>query len=352
MIREIHLQNFRPHEKLRLKNVHPNLNVIIGDTGTGKTSIFRAMKLLFNNKPSGGSKLYKFKESSKLIIKALIDDIVITREAKKYILKYIDLDKPLELTSFGKNVPEPIKKVINIQDINWQLQIQPHFLILDNGGSVSKYLNPIFGSEENEQIILEIKNQSSKVKEQIRLHNSIIKNNEKILTQFHNITSHVKRAEKIQSHIKHLQATERLIFSIQKNLDSIQKIDEQIKDTEKIEYLVDKLTNIDSLDSKATKLELKINKIEYYINKIEKIEIIPVDSFLNKIKVIEDIENKKSSLQDRIFRIQLMLKSYDNIEENIEENTIELNKDKKEWDETFNSLDICPLCDQIIRKKG
>jgi len=350
MINEIELSNFRPHLNLKLKNLHPNLNVFIGDTGTGKTSIFRALRLLFSNEPPGGAKLYKFKENAKLIVKALVDDIVITRESKKYTIKKINVEKPLELTSFGRGAPQPIKNILNLQDINWQLQIQPHFLILENGGNASKYLNPILGSEDSELILTEIKKQSSKFKEDFRLQNSIIKDNEIILSKYKNIGEFHKRIKKIQKLYNHNKATERLIFSLEKMFSNFQKIDSQMIGILKLKMFKKKVENIESKSVDIYHLELDVNRLEKYLKKFKKLKYISVKSYMKTLEQIEEKNLEKNSLQTDIDKLQSLLKSYKTLNETLEEGLKEYDKIKNKWDISFSKLKICPFCSQPIKK--
>lgn len=350
MIREIYLSNFGPHKKLILKDLHPNLNVIIGNSGTGKTSIFRALRMLFNNEPSGAAKLYKPKDDKKLSIKVLIDDIVITREPKKYLIKSIDLEKPIELTSFGKGVPEPIKKILNLQDINWQLQIHEHFLILKNGGEAAKYLNPILGSNESELIISKVKEQTSKLKDELKLHNSIIKQNEKTLIVFQNIEDFLKRINKIQSHIEHLQANEKTNFSLTRKVNSLLEIEPQIINSLKIKSYLKKIGKIEEVNKNINKLENKINKISFILTKITNIKIISVTSFLKTFKKIETKLERQDHLQKQIEKLRSLLRSYTTNDEAIELGLLEYEEAKQEWNEKFSKLKICLLCGQEIKK--
>jgi DNA repair exonuclease SbcCD ATPase subunit len=348
MIKSIELSNFRPHISLKLKNLHPNLNVFIGDTGTGKTSIFRALRLLLENVPQSGVKLYKFIKDKKIGIKANINDILVWRSDKKYTIKKDD-GPAINITAFGKKIPKPVKDIINLQDINWQSQIQPPFLVIENGGAIAKILNPIMGSEESDLIINKVKEQVGKLRGDFKLLNSIISDNEKICKQLQNIGKHKKVLEEIQMHIRHLQGSERLIFSISEKLLEIRKIDKIIIHPIKLNSFKKRMKEIESLIENSFELKTNINRMEDKVNKFKNLKHVSVKLYLEAIKEMEDKRTEKIALQGDIDRIESLLKSYEIIDEELENGLEQYSKLKEKWNKEFSKLKICLLCEQEIK---
>ena len=52
MIKKIQIQNFQSHKETTLK-LDPGVNIIVGTTDSGKTSILRALRWVIWNRPSG-----------------------------------------------------------------------------------------------------------------------------------------------------------------------------------------------------------------------------------------------------------------------------------------------------------
>lgn len=346
MINDIVLKNFGPHKSLKLKDLHPNLNVIIGDTNTGKSSIFRALRLLFNNEPQGGTKLFKHKEKTDIFIQAIIDGFNISRKAKSYT---IDNHK---LTAFGKNVPEPVKEIISLQDINWQLQIQPHFLVLDNGGTVAKYLDPIMGSEECDLILAEIKKQSVDFRSDIKALSKVIEENKKIVDSLSSIPGFKKRINKLQSYIHHLQGLEKPIFLVTEKINLISELDSKIINPKEINSFIKRLDDIWELVTEVSNVESKVSKIESKINRLKSLKHIPVKAHIEVLEEIEAKCIKKSALQMRIDKLQSWFNSYETINEALEEGLEKQKKLEKKWKKHFSSLEYCPLCNQRIVDDG
>ena len=52
MLTQIKIKNFLSH-KNAIIDLHEGVNALIGETGAGKSAIFKALDWLFQNKPSG-----------------------------------------------------------------------------------------------------------------------------------------------------------------------------------------------------------------------------------------------------------------------------------------------------------
>jgi len=54
MIKQLTIKNFQSHKKTKLE-FSDGVNIIIGQSDSGKTAIIRALNWVVNNKPSGDS---------------------------------------------------------------------------------------------------------------------------------------------------------------------------------------------------------------------------------------------------------------------------------------------------------
>ena len=68
------LKNFQIHIDRHFK-FKPGLNVIIGETGTGKSSIMRSFRLSLNNQPRAGETKYKNRRTKKPIDTTIINNL-------------------------------------------------------------------------------------------------------------------------------------------------------------------------------------------------------------------------------------------------------------------------------------
>lgn len=141
MLRELHLRDFQKHKNQKI--VFDKITTIVGPNESGKSTFLRALYWICFNKPSG-KKFIRW-GSKRAGVRLLIDDHTIERiRSEKNIYK---LDGKV-LKAFGPNVPESIKKILNIEQENVQYQIdtQVHkscFWLTLSPAQVSRELNQI-----------------------------------------------------------------------------------------------------------------------------------------------------------------------------------------------------------------
>src|SRR5437868_1166338 len=119
MLRALQLKGFQSHKLSRLEFV-PGVNILIGDTNSGKSSIIRALYWLVNNRPSGQS----FINGKECSVSIETDKGSVTR-CRLPFNGYLVNDT--KFTAIGTSVPSEVVEILNLSDINFQLQLAPHF---------------------------------------------------------------------------------------------------------------------------------------------------------------------------------------------------------------------------------
>lgn len=214
MIRSIEIENFQSHEHSILE-FDKGLNVIMGTSHSGKSSIVRALQWALQNRPQGfsfRSHFAKPKESTRVAIE-FIDDSYIVRERNKSENKYELPDCKLE--ALRSDVPEEVQRLSQITSTNIQAQGEPYFLLSQTPGAV--------GREFNRCVNLQI------IDEKIKKANSIVDSTSRrkrdIETELNDIReklprfSHVTIAEKLLSEIDSLLLKS---SNLQKEIDRLQ----------------------------------------------------------------------------------------------------------------------------------
>lgn len=117
-LRCLQIRNFQTHESTELEFA-PGLNVIRGKNSSGKTSVFRAVRLLAYNRPTRGVDDALIRRGkSQLVVKATMsDDSWVIREKGKDVNRYV-VSSPLitggqiELNNFGQSVPPEVSAAL------------------------------------------------------------------------------------------------------------------------------------------------------------------------------------------------------------------------------------------------
>lgn len=152
MIDFIALENFQSHENSRLDFV-PGINALIGQSGNGKTAVFRGLDWIRKNRPMGKGFISYWNRNKHgdpinptLVRVKSNSDWEITRmrsaDFNGYLLHHFgDFVKELEAT--GTSVPDEISQILNLSDVNVQRVRDLPFLLAGSSGEAARFFNKI-----------------------------------------------------------------------------------------------------------------------------------------------------------------------------------------------------------------
>lgn len=150
MFKHIDIKNYQSHKHTRLE-LHPNVNVIVGRSTSGKSAIFRALNWLITNRPLGDRFRSDFrKKDEPTIVSAAVDTGEEAVIAKNKVLTYsiITKDHTADFGAVGSDIPDLVKSLLRMGELNVQNQLDPHFLITGSAREVARVMNRITKIEE------------------------------------------------------------------------------------------------------------------------------------------------------------------------------------------------------------
>lgn len=168
MIKKLQLINFQSHKDTTLE-FSPGLNIIAGGNHNGKTAIFRAIKWIVTNRPSGES--FQRWNSGHTTVILDNDNHIISRDKginNSYTVDGMDGVDGMEFEKVGTSVPEEVEKALNLSLDNFQHQHDPPFLLSDTPGEVSKKVNEIFHLDEINSLLQITNKRKRKVSKKIK----------------------------------------------------------------------------------------------------------------------------------------------------------------------------------------
>ena len=140
MLTSLSLEHFQAHHKRRF-DLPSAIVSIVGPSEQGKSSILRAIRLICLGEWDSG---YVRHGEENCFVSLTIDGRVIKRKKGKVNLLKLDGH---EKKAFGKEMPEEVARLLNVSELNFQRQLDPHFWFSDTAGEVSKQLNKIVNLE-------------------------------------------------------------------------------------------------------------------------------------------------------------------------------------------------------------
>jgi len=142
-LKSLDLLNFQSHEDTSLKFCG-GVNVIIGASDSGKSSICRALNWVRTNRPMGDSFITKGKKDTKVTVEVGEYRIVRAKKAGQGGT-YTVAGK--EFKALRGNVPEEVSALLGNNDILYQHQLEPHYLVTDSAGRMAEAVGRIVDLE-------------------------------------------------------------------------------------------------------------------------------------------------------------------------------------------------------------
>lgn len=347
MIKTIEIQNFQSHKHSTLE-LHPNVNVIVGRSDSGKTAIIRALKWVIWNRPSGESFRSRWGGKTKVDL-TFIDDQKVSRIKDKGENQY-QLNSSV-FSAFGTEVPKEITEALQMNDINLQQQFDAPFLLSASSGEAASHFNKIahidqIGTSQKiiQSWIREIERTKAAAEKEVE--NTTVQ-----LQEFEYLSRFEADLEGLELLNKDLITLYRSVSQIEKTVNTIQQIQQEIVTESEILTLEPILLSVLKTLDQQTELEKQEQQLYDLIKKLERLEteITEADSFISLSKSVESL----LSLYQQVDSLKQEKSKIDQTINKIIDNQTKLSQLQKEQEQLQllfkkSMPDVCPLCNQPI----
>jgi exonuclease SbcC len=295
MIKSLHIKNYLSHKDTFIE-FHPGSNVIIGLSDAGKSAVMNALYWVLFNQPLGDD--FRSWWGGDTSVKVELDNGTVERVRKTGFNGYI-LNNKGRFEAIKSGIPDEIANVLNINDVNFQQQLDSHFLLSKTSGEVAKYFNKIARLDKIDLSTSNINSWISTITQTIRTKQDDFKKKVDELKTYNYLEQYeeeVVRLETLQKthDLQNIQA-ENLntvltnLENIQKEIDSFQKI---LSIEKQLDEILDKITTKNKLEEDYDKLCNIIESIESKQQKIKSYEcILTQESNITKISQLYSDKN-------------------------------------------------------------
>lgn len=311
MLNSITIKNFESHKDTNI-DLHPGVNVLVGESDEGKSGVIRAFKWNAKNRPKGdgyrNDDLDPKKDKKEVVQVGIIYDksglVIRERDGVSGGINHYQIDSEEPLRALRTDVPDEVQEVTKIKDVNIQGQhpSEQYFLLGDKPGQVAKKFNKVAGLTIMDDAL-------SEVKSRIRICNATIAVRQKELENFEEAeknTQWIDKAEKFGKKLKKfkskLEDSERKFELLEELVSQVHEINSILKS--EFKGLDDALLEVKSLESDQLKIsdqEKQTNKLSDSIRSIKKLDL--------DISVTLDTSKAQKSLKSLISE-QLKIQEY------------------------------------------
>ena len=343
MIEELHLKNCQSHKDSILK-FSPGLNIITGDTDSGKSAIIRGLDKICYNSMTSKELISHWSKS--LFISIVVDNHKLELKNEGKDVYTLD-DTPFKAS--GGKVPEEIQNIINMDDINFQNQIDSFFLLDETSGYVASYLNQIANLSQIDSTTKSIKSELNETKRTILNDKGTLQGKEEVLESYSYLTllaTAIKEADELE---ENKSALELEINAIGFLADKIEKIDSKLNSNQKILSLKPIVDSAIATQNELGELEQKVKRIDTLLTNLELIDanIKKLSNLITLKPLFSDIkklEKKQSVLNMKLEGLDDYISILSNIERRLKTAHANRLQEQSKYDSEFKKLDVCFVC--------
>jgi DNA repair exonuclease SbcCD ATPase subunit len=352
MIERLEIKNVQSHKRT-VMNFDAGLNVIVGATDSGKSAIIRAMQYAIYGRPNGDSIMSAWAKG--LEVSLTIDGKEVTRKREKSKDTYILSGKnKREFTAFGTEIPAPVKKVINMTEINLQEQMDSPFLLSENAGTVARTFNKVANLDKIDSSLQNISREVNSIKSKISF---LSDEKEKAIADVDKFSY----LDSVEEDIKVLEKTEKLAKglrddanSIKTIISSITKLENDIEAFSNIVSMEDDVNEILQLWDYAEQLSVKKESLKALITKLRN-----TNKKIAELRNLIDLDEQVSEILDLMAQKEINVAQFDKLS-NLVQNIYEVEKDLKNYNKIYEECiaewntnatgGFCPTCGNLIKE--
>jgi exonuclease SbcC len=353
LFRELTVINFQSWKK-QVFTFSPGVNVFIGTSDTGKSAAFlRAIRLLATNRPAGSEFISTWAGKDNMVVELVVDNgqIVFREKGKStnlYGIGYADGSQDdQEFAAFGMGVPEEVQRLLNLDPINIQGQLDGPFLLNMSPGDVARELNRACKLEGIDRGIVNSSKRARGLEQKVDSITGQIKSHEEHITALAWLdeveTKLVTLEQKRGTVTELLEKGTRLrglIQTIENEKENVSVLSVRLKAEPQITTLWGKYNQYEQLIKKKRRLRELCVAIERQKETVDKNRALLKAS--DKLKKLIALHNEKEKQRTRQNNLNYLIDSVGLMQ--VEHDKAKKKQDKLEEEYHKVMPDTCPLC--------
>jgi len=388
---QVIIENYESHKYTKI-DFCSGLNMIIGDSDSGKSAIQRAIRWACYNEPSGDDFIRRDADSimaeingdkPKVLCRVTIKisngyTIIRAKELNSTLNRYTLIDpdgEELEFNNFGLEVPDEIRSVLGFHhltldktklEVNYIPQMESPLAWAYQGAGLSRLLNKFNNIDDFEgllkrlnkkthargEIVTEIKVLQSNIDDKTQELSTLIDPSheidfsERLLKEAQELKD---REDKINKAKSLLDKHDSLETKSDENQDKIVSLEDLLSFSEDIEALSQLATRVKSANQLMGKAESIRDRTVTINEKLEALTRV-ADIDIGKLVELSQRIDAAETLSKKATRVGTRIKENNEALEEINESIAQLRKEKhKQLTIIVDELKICPVCEQDLK---
>src|SRR5665213_145008 len=361
---KITLENFQAFEKGEF-NLSPNLNILVGVSNVGKSSVARALSLVLSNQWDKSWVRFGAKYCRITITTDTGTEVVREKgdKANRYILRLPNVPEQL-FEAFGTGVPEQIQQALHIHEVqvdttdklnlNLAGQMDSLFLLSQTGSYRAKVLGKLSGATYLDHAIRELNKDKRQVTAEKNLKDLEIVELQAQLDKLTPIETYStvisaledrlaslvcsqERVDRIRSLFERVNALKGVWLREHKKAELLGPVD--LASIDQLTHKVDNIKALSSLSSKIVNLRLAYEKQNKLQELLKPVDVSAIPTLSERVLILKNIK-------DLATRVSKNKQNLENKVDELQQNILQHQEATKQYLDKLVEHGVCPTCNQ------
>ena len=363
------IKNFQSHHDTELDIKENSINVIVGESDSGKSGIFRSIELLTCNRPSGDK--YRTHNTRKTEV-----EWKGVKRVKSASVSQYEIDGEI-YKALRTDVPRQVTEKLRLKEINFRPQHSAYFMLTETPGQRARAMNELADLGLIDYTSSVLKGQERLNSQQIAAKTIELESKQKQVDALKWAVEADKDLEIIEGNQDYLNILEVELTKLDKLVTKLIELETKLAsfpdlETKQFDHYIDWLKQND-----YSELESKLDKLAEYeedlrlcpdpsqdIDKISSIQIVdysgletaltklaeiesrswPDESWITELKEIEEMFTTMQALYDKVDTMESLIGELDDVMARFNKKEIEEAAAIEEMNRLLAEAGVCPLC--------
>lgn len=361
MITHLGVENFQSHKGKTGLDFGPGVNIICGLSHSGKTALLRALTLVILNRPkSDGWINWDATDASALLIMERQGETMsfLRSRGKKYGNCY-DVDAACFKTAdeghfdgFGLDVPDDVKKLLNMSEENIQKQLSPYYLVCDTPGHIAQHIRTAARLDEIDRTASVLKLKIQGANNKLKTCDSELSCVNTLLGTFEGVD-----LDQLDKAIETLEDLNETWYDVGKEVNDLSSVVDRLKaieeiDGEAIDKAVEELAIAKELLSEYTNLSDDVSKLKRILAGVEEVDGEAIDKVVKEVVTAKELVAEYTKLSGEVDDLEHSINVAKSADKDIAEVSRLLSVASVERDDVLKQLVDCPNCGTPLTVKS
>lgn len=266
MITKAIIENFQSHKKTELEFV-PGVNVIIGESDSGKSAALRAIYWVASNRPLGDGFRSEWGGETRVAVHTSEGNVVERIKAagrNEYIIN------GSTIRAFGSEVPEQVLEALKLDEASIQSQMDLPFLLATSPGETAKLLNKAASIDDIDLAISNLKSAYTKLGNSIKFNEGELQEDEEELKQYDDILEIEGKLQQLEGLEGQKREKQESLSKLKVLITNIENIEAELQKTKHVPALLKKYATLQNKHRSLEKKRQTLSQLDRLVGGYEK----------------------------------------------------------------------------------